>query len=309
MSSLPPAHGAQHLMPVIFEETGAVRRNAPSDALFPSLEELLIGSKDKLEGKTVLVTGAAQGLGLAAAKVVVKKGARVVVSDANGEGLKEAEEELRKIGKGEVTSLKADVSSWMEQVALFRHAVDTMGPISFVIANAGCIDGKPLLDEEEDENGEPKARLLPCLSLSALQIHRSTPAKLAFYHLRRNPDAEHKSLVLIGSIASLFGLPTQPLYSASKAAVLNLGRALSYEGESSGINVNVVLPWITPTPIFGAYEEALKAVKQGKVGDVAAAMIGALTTDKTGLTYVTDPEGVIVLPLKPKAYLTVEETK
>ncbi|GAA5828800.1 hypothetical protein JCM11251_005879 [Rhodosporidiobolus azoricus] len=301
-TQLPPPHGAQHLMPVIFEETGAARRNAPKDADFPCPDELL-GHASDLAGKVLLITGSAQGLGLAAAKLAAKHGAKVVMSDINAEKLKEAEQEVKKeLGTEDVTSFKADVASWKDQIALFRHAVDTFGPISFVIANAGCIDPPtPLLDEQEEE-GEPKE---PNLLTYDVNVRGTTyTAKLAFYHLRRNPLQGRKSLVLVGSIASLFGLPTQPLYAASKHAVHGLAKVLHYEGESSGITVNSVLPWITPTPIFGQYAEALQLVKQGSVDDVAAAMIGAATCTQSGVTFVSDPEGVILLPLKSKSYLT-----
>ncbi|GAA5919474.1 hypothetical protein JCM6882_001060 [Rhodosporidiobolus microsporus] len=307
-AQLPPAHGAQHLMPVIFEETGAARKNAPKDAVFPSLDELLAHADD-LKGKVLVITGAAQGLGLAAAKLAAGRGAKVVLSDINEEKLKEAEEAVKKAAGegGAVSSKKADVASWKEQVALFRHALDTFGAISFVIANAGCIDGEPLLSEDLDADGEPKE---PALGPYDVNVRGATyTAKLAFYHLRRNPLKGRKSLVLVGSIASLFGLPTQPLYAASKHAVHGLAKVLHYEGESSGITVNSVLPWITPTPIFGQYAEALQLVKQGQVDDVAAAMIAGLTCPQSGVTFVTDHEGVIVLPLKSKAYLTAAEAE
>ncbi|GAA6028231.1 hypothetical protein JCM8097_006929 [Rhodosporidiobolus ruineniae] len=295
-STLPPAHGAQHLLPVITEETFAVRRNAPADAEFPSLDQLL-AHQDELKDKVVVITGAAQGLGFAAARLAAKAGAKVVISDKNEGPLVKSEDDLRK--DGDVYAFPCDVTSWPSQVTLFRFAVRQFGRVDHVIANAGCIDGKPLLDEAEEDEGdhEPKEPDLTPYKVNA--IGTTYTAKLAFYHLRRNPSPTHKSLVLVGSIASLFGLPTQPLYAASKHAVLGLARSLFYEGTASGIFTNIVCPCITPTPIFGAYEEALKLVKQGKVDDVAAAMVAGLTWKKRGLTFVTDPEGVVVLPQKP----------
>ncbi|GAA5975483.1 hypothetical protein JCM11641_004282 [Rhodosporidiobolus odoratus] len=225
------------------EETDAARRNAPAEASFPSTVEIL-SSADDLAGKVVVVTGAAQGLGLAAAKLAAGKGTKVVLSDVNEEKLKVAEEEVKQ--EGGTTA------------ALFIAVTRT--------------DLKALLSQ-----------------------------------LRSSPSTIFAATRPKGT--SLFGLPTQPLYAASKHAVLGLARSLHCESESCGIAVNAVLLWITPTLTFGAYEEARKAVKQGKVEDVASAMIAGLTSGKSGLTYVTDPEGVIVLPLTAKAYLEAAQAK
>lgn len=100
---------------------------------------------DEIKDQVVVITGASSGIGLAALRRVIKHGGKPFASDLNP--LPEPE-------RSSVPFFKANVTSWTEQVALFKAAEKHYGKIDHVFANAGIRPSISLLEEDVDENGD-----------------------------------------------------------------------------------------------------------------------------------------------------------
>ncbi|GAA5967088.1 hypothetical protein JCM11641_000437 [Rhodosporidiobolus odoratus] len=251
---------------------------------------------DKLRGKVIVVTGAAGGFGKEYSLTAARSGAKLVLSDLRLDAVQAVADEIKAAG-GEAIAIACNVSSWKDQVAMFRFGVDTYGVIDVVVANAGIAEGtRRFLDLKAGEDGEPTEP-----SLMTLDVNTSGVAytmKLAFFHLTKNPATEGKSIVVLGSMASFFGLAGAPLYTTSKHAVLGLMRSCSYNAALYGITLNSVHPWFVQTNIFGAAALALLAgIPLATVPDVVAGMIAASAKPGShGSTFVVDFKGILEVP-------------
>ena len=97
--------------------------------------------KERLKGKNVLITGAAQGMGAAIAEHYCAQGAKVCITDVNLDGCKEVEERIRSAG-GEAISCKLDVRKREDHVAAVNATVEAFGSLNVSLNNAGV--NKPL---------------------------------------------------------------------------------------------------------------------------------------------------------------------
>ncbi|GAA5829579.1 hypothetical protein JCM3770_002689, partial [Rhodotorula araucariae] len=238
-----------------------------------------------LGGKVVVVTGAASGFGRAYASKAAHLGAKVVLSDVGLSGVQGVADEIVAKG-GRATAIACDVTSWEAQ----RHARSTFGHIDVVVVNAGIAEPSSAryLDMKKDADGEPSKPTMPTLSVNIVGAAYTT--KLAFFHLNENPAKEGKAIVLLGSMASFFGLPGAPIYSASKHAMLGLFRSLYYDSLAYGIRLNIVNPFFVSTGLFGTLPKLLLAgIPLPTVDDVVAAIVAASSKpDSTGSAFVVD---------------------
>ncbi|KAK1765136.1 hypothetical protein QBC33DRAFT_516912 [Phialemonium atrogriseum] len=196
----------------------------------------------KLKGKTVIITGAASGIGKSAALLAHAAGANVVIADLSedtGEALNEFKERILYV--------KADVSSWSEVLNLFTQAWDHFGSIDVVLSNAGTHNFETILDDELAENGTLAP---PNLKSLEVNLHAAVYcAKAAIYFFKKQPE-KNCQLVFTGSAASILDTPPLFLYCAGKAGVLGLMRGMRKGLPSDKITVNMVAPWMTVTPML-----------------------------------------------------------
>ncbi|GAA5945943.1 hypothetical protein JCM10213_006194 [Rhodosporidiobolus nylandii] len=254
--------------------------------------------KERWAGKVVLVTGAASGIGREVAKKAAGIGAKVVLGDVDEDGLKKVAEEIRQAG-GEATYRVCDVSSWEDQLALFRHAEATYGKIVTVFANAGTARGVLELEDEDGEPQKPDTRLLEVNINGA--VYSSV---LARYFLRKNPAKEGKGFVLTGSLgAPAFLLLSLHIRLTSKHGVLGLARSLASPLAGEGISVTLIAPYYVETSIFppswvAAFAEA--GVELLRAGDVASAMLHAAMNAESGRgrAVLMDVSGATSIPLE-----------
>ena len=104
----------------------------------------------RLQGKVVIITGAANGMGAAEAKIFAKEGAKVVATDINEEKLRELAEEIKAAG-GEVLAIKHNVASEEEWKVVVSKAVETFGKVDVLVNNAGVAINKNFATMEMDE--------------------------------------------------------------------------------------------------------------------------------------------------------------
>lgn len=187
-----------------------------------------------LEGKRVVVTGSARGIGRAAAELFVHEGARVLINDIDS---KAAEEAAAAIG-GETTVYANDLTNPDAPSGLIAHAMDAFGGIDIVVNNAGYSwDG--VVHKMSDEQFD-----------AMLLIHAVVPFRVARAiapHWREAAKSEaaegrevFRKLVNVSSISGTMGNAGQANYAAGKAAVVGLTKSLAKEWGRFKVNCNCV---------------------------------------------------------------------
>ena len=185
-------------------------------------------------GRTVLVTGGANGIGLASAKAFHALGDNVVIADLNEPAARDAADTLgaRAIGCAVDVRDKASIEN------AFRAGADAFGPIEVVHANAGVSNMKPALELSEadwDFNFDVNAKGVFLTNQVAV---------------RHFLDHGLKGVVVnTASLAAKVGAPLLAHYSASKFAVVGWTQALAREHAPDGIRVNAVCPGFVRTPM------------------------------------------------------------
>ncbi|MEZ6022937.1 MAG: glucose 1-dehydrogenase [Hyphomonadaceae bacterium] len=196
-----------------------------------------------LAGRVALVTGAARGLGAAAAKALAAKGAKVVVSDVrDGAPVAEA------IG-GAFT--EHDVTSEEQWVAAVAFAKQTFGGLDILVNNAGVFWVKPLPMETLED-----FRRMQQINVDGvfLGLKHAIPAIAE----RAQQWDGGGAVVNLSSVAGLVGAPNMVAYHASKGAVRLMTKAVALEYAPMKVRVNSVHPGIIDTPMM---EEAAKVME------------------------------------------------
>src|SRR3954452_18737221 len=171
------------------------------------------------------VTGGASGIGLATARLLRSRGARVAVLD-----LGPPEPDAGLLG------LRCDVSRDDEVRAAIRDVVAEFGRLDVVAANAAI----SAVGTVEDNDDAQWARVLDVNVTGVVRVVRA-----ALPHLRQSPAG---SIVTTCSVASWAGLPNRALYSATKGAVYALTLAMAADLVTEGVRVNAVAPGTAETP-------------------------------------------------------------
>lgn len=240
-----------------------------------------------MKNKTVMITGAASGIGKATAELFAKQGAQVVLSDIQEEAGKATTESIVAAG-GKAIFFKTDVSKPEEMEALVNFAINTYGKLDVAVNNAG-IGGElnPIAD----------------MSIEGWQKVIGINLNSLFYGMKYQIKAMLKngsgSIVNISSILGSVGFAGSAGYTAAKHGVVGLTQAAALEYSAQGIRVNAVGPGFIETPLLDALDAEMK--KQlvalhpiGRLGksEEVAELIYWLSSDKssfvTGSYYPVD---------------------
>ncbi|MDH2239449.1 3-oxoacyl-ACP reductase FabG [Pigmentiphaga sp. GD03639] len=230
-----------------------------------------------LKDKVAIVTGSARGLGAAAARRLAEEGARVVVTDIQGELAEATAASLRDAGLA-AHCVIGDITRPGDVQRLVDETVATFGGVHILVNNAGFPRDKHLVKMSEDDWD----RVMEVMLKGAFLASRAVMPHLIAQGWGR--------VINISSRAHL-GNPTQANYSAAKAGLIGMAKALSMEEGRYGITVNCVAPGFMETemvqalPTYDIIKERavqMQPIKRaGQPGDVADA-VAFLASERAG---------------------------
>jgi len=239
----------------------------------------------RLTGKSIIVTGAATGMGRATAKLLVERGASVTLGDVNDADGETLLAELQAAG-GKAQYVHTDVRSEADAVALVQAAVGAFGALDGAFNNAGIGPVAPLHETSE----ELWQRVI---GINMTGVFFGMKHQIA--HMLEHGGG---SIVNTSSLAGVKSVFAMGAYVASKHGVVGLTRAASQEYAARGIRVNAILPALIRTPMFDATgpvaEELEKAQPIGRAGEPVeiAEQVAWLLSDaasySTGSLYAVD---------------------
>ncbi len=208
-----------------------------------------------MQGKVAVITGAASGIGRAAAVLFAREKARLVLADLEEAALQETAELVKKEG-GEAITRKTDVSSEQEVKALIELAITRYGQVDILCNNAG-ITGQ--LVDQEQQDGEDWLKVFKVNVMGAVFGTKHVAA-----HMKERKSG---AIVNTASVAGIRSGAGGNAYSASKAAIINFTQTSACDLGGYHIRVNAVCPGLIETgmtrPVF---DYARKAGKEEKLG-------------------------------------------
>ncbi|HYU15209.1 MAG TPA: SDR family NAD(P)-dependent oxidoreductase [Candidatus Acidoferrum sp.] len=229
-----------------------------------------------LDKKTALITGAARGIGLAIASRLAAGGARVAVLDLDGGA---AEAAAAKVGSGAM-AIAADVTKASEVEAAVSRIVQTWGRLDILVNNAGITGRSFPIWELSDEDW----RRVIDVDLTSVFLCCRAAVKVML-------GQGSGRIINIASIAGKEGNPTLVPYSAAKAGVIGLTKALAKEVCTRGILVHAVAPAVIGTELLQQMEKStvdllVSKIPMGRVGrpDEVAALVAWLASDDCSFT-------------------------
>ncbi len=236
--------------------------------------------------KTIIVTGAASGIGQATARQLALDGARVVLADHDE--TEALASEIRD-GGGKAAACRVDVTMADQIEHMVRDAQAEFGSIMGLVNAAGICISK-LLEETTEEEWDRQ------LGVNLKGVFLCCRALIPVMR-----ECGGGTIVNIGSTAGLVGGPQTPAYCASKGGVLQLTRALAVDHAADGIWVNCVCPGPVETPMLSAVDDTefdvgvlinatlLKRVAQpGEIAGVIRFLLSDDASNMTGSIVVTD---------------------
>ncbi len=237
----------------------------------------------RFEGKVALVTGAgsARGIGRATALALAAEGARVVITDVVAEGVERVVAELKE--HGDALGAAADVRSKTDMTRVVQQATDTFGGLDILVNNAGLTRPTKFMDISEEEYD-----LVVGVNLKGTFI--ATQAAVPAMLTRGKGAIVNLSSVSGQRGGGVFG---SSHYSAAKAGIAGLTRALARELTPQGVRVNCVAPSLIDTDIFGGQvtderkRELGETTLVGRVGTVNDVVNGILFLADDASEYLT----------------------
>jgi 3-oxoacyl-[acyl-carrier protein] reductase len=233
----------------------------------------------RLENKVAIITGAANGIGLEAAKIFAKEGAKVVLADFDQEVGSQQAEELRANG-ADVLFVQVNVADRTSVDYMVQETVNTFGKVDILINNAG-ITRDAMLTKMTTEDFER------VIDVNLTGVFHCTQAVVPY--MVENGKGK---IVVTSSVSGVYGNIGQTNYAATKAGVIGMAKSWAKELGRKGINVNAVAPGFTETNMVATVPD--KVIQQlvatvplqrlGKPADIAKAYLYLASEDSDYVT-------------------------
>lgn len=247
-----------------------------------------IGAMYDVQNKTVLITGAATGLGYKYAEILLRNGAKsvAVVDLPTSNGPKATATLEDEFGKGRAVFFACDVTKADELRETFEKVVDAFGGLDILINNAGILNDK-IWEQTIDINVKALIR----------------GSMLAFDYMSKHKDGKSGVIVNIASVTGLYPAYFLPIYSASKHAVVGFSRSLASMYDKTGVRVVIMCPGVTATElvanitdkicdsvlaVLGSAEAELDKYPRQTTDNVALAMLELIQNGKNGAAWVSE---------------------
>jgi NAD(P)-dependent dehydrogenase (short-subunit alcohol dehydrogenase family) len=227
-----------------------------------------------LDGKRALITGAAGGIGSAAARVFAREGARVALVDLDEAALAELSEELaRASGRApaDFPVLPGDVTEAAEVDRYMSVAVERLGGLDALFNNAGIEGVVAGVQDYDDEVFDRVMRV----NVRGVWLNLKRAVQLML-------ENGGGAVVNTSSGAGLLGLPFMSAYVATKHAVLGLSRSAAVELAGSGIRVNAICPGPVGTRMMGSLAEQRASLAGQSVDEAHADFAGPIPMGRYG---------------------------
>jgi short-subunit dehydrogenase len=224
----------------------------------------------------VVITGAASGIGKELASLFAAAGADTALLDVNGDLLEKSAAELAEAHGRKVWSRRADVTDYEAFRKAVEEVIADLGPIDVFVNNAGIgVTGEFVNNTVEDIDSITRVNYLGMVYGSHIILQH-------FY------QQGYGHLVNVASGAGLQGFPRMSLYCGTKAGVVNFSQSIRYELKRRGIDLSLVLPSSTDTPMIMDELDApdekipgiLMAIPLCKTQDVARAAFNGIKKKK-----------------------------
>jgi 3-oxoacyl-[acyl-carrier protein] reductase len=195
----------------------------------------------RLKDRVAIVTGAASGIGAAAALAMAREGARVLVVDLNEAGAKAIVEQIEK-GGGQAAAARADVTRAADNQAVVEQALARWGRLDVFFANAGVPQWKTDIEEVDEKVFDQ----IFAVNVKGVWLG----AKYALPVMKR----QRRGVILItASTSAIRPRPGGQTYASSKGAVVTLAKALALEAAPHGVRVVAIAPVATHTPMLPTF--------------------------------------------------------
>jgi NAD(P)-dependent dehydrogenase (short-subunit alcohol dehydrogenase family) len=227
-----------------------------------------------LNGRVAVITGGAQGIGLATAQRMLQSGASVVLWDIDAAQLALAREALKPLGTVSTAMLDLSLEDAVREAT--RQAVIDHGRIDILVNNAGITGGNA-----------PTWELAPDVWRRVIEVNLVAPFLTCRAVVPQMISQGYGRIVNIASVAGKEGNPSASHYSASKAGLIALTKSLAKELATQGVLVNAVAPAAARTGIFNSMTQQhidfmLSKIPMARFLEVgeAAAMIAWLSSEE-----------------------------
>jgi 3-oxoacyl-[acyl-carrier protein] reductase len=240
----------------------------------------------KLSGQVALITGAASGIGREIALTFARHGCRIGVNDIDADGAQALVRDIEAAG-GEGVALRADVSDSIEVGAMFEQLRDRWSELDILVNNAGIAvlsdsvrENMTLAAMELAQSGTSQRVIGATDNMTDSHWRRTLSVHLdgTFYctreALKMMVPRGRGRIINMASVAGLTGLLGSPDYSAAKAGIIGLTKAVAREVVRHGICVNAIAPGFVDTALLNVLDDPMKQMialqtPQGRLGTVA----------------------------------------
>jgi 3-oxoacyl-[acyl-carrier protein] reductase len=234
--------------------------------------------------QVAIVTGAGRGLGRAIALRLAVDGAHIIIAEIDDQAAQSAADEVRALGRRAVAT-RTDVASRQQVHDMVRTALNEFGRVDILVNNAGTAGPEVPLEELAEEDWD-----------RTIDVHLKGTFLCCQAVLPHMKAQRYGKIVNMASVAGKEGNPYSAAYSAAKAGIICLTKAVAREVARDGINVNSVAPTIIATEFIKTLsaeqvEPVVARIPMGRMGEPqeVAALVKFLVSDEaafvTGACY------------------------